>query len=243
MPLKKFDFFFKPDVRLVILQNTVYKIKIVCKNKFESKRLSVLCKNKSPQLEIERIITAVLCTDELEPVYTDLFIISPSAKKWEAADQLQFQSSGKPLEISPYVYVFNIAINQGGKHRKHHLQETVRIAPPASVAVQTSPKRRIRCGDNTVVNRANEKEDQDYPKLNDEESSKKRHLVEEYDPKNRHDVETQYLREQLRYQELARPSRPCEDSVMDTSSSFDKRSRGFFGLLRKWFGEEKDDQD
>ncbi|XP_031572162.1 uncharacterized protein LOC116306278 [Actinia tenebrosa] len=77
MSLKKFKFHSKPDVRLVVMDNTVYKIKLTCQRKSESQNLKELCKATCCQSELEKAVCAILYTDKQEPILTESFVIYP----------------------------------------------------------------------------------------------------------------------------------------------------------------------
>lgn len=106
MPLQPFTFDKKPDIRLVIYQNTVYKIKVTCRqssNRESIRRLFLEDKNNK---DLERVVCAILNTHDLVPVQTDNFVVYPYKNYWETRERLLFSQHGHFLEAHKYSFTF-----------------------------------------------------------------------------------------------------------------------------------------
>lgn len=106
MPLQPFTFDKKPDIRLVIYQNTVYKIKVTCRqssNRESIRRLFLEDKNNK---DLERVVCAILNTHDLIPVQTDNFVVYPYKNYWETRERLLFSQHGHFLEAHKYSFTF-----------------------------------------------------------------------------------------------------------------------------------------
>lgn len=112
MPLQPFTFDKKPDIRLVIYQNTVYKIKVTCRqssNRESIRRLFLEDKNNK---DLERVVCAILNTHDLIPVQTDNFVVYPYKNYWETRERLLFSQHGHFLEAHKYSFTFYVEEKQ-----------------------------------------------------------------------------------------------------------------------------------
>lgn len=112
MPLQPFTFDKKPDIRLVIYQNTVYKIKVTCRqssNRESIRRLFLEDKNNK---DLERVVCAILNTHDLVPVQTDNFVVYPYKNYWETRERLLFSQHGHFLEAHKYSFTFYVEEKQ-----------------------------------------------------------------------------------------------------------------------------------
>ncbi|KAJ7373353.1 hypothetical protein OS493_012945 [Desmophyllum pertusum] len=112
MPLLPFTFDRKPDIRLVVYRNTVYKIKVTCRQSSDRKSIRRLCLEDKNNKDLERVICAILNTHDLVPVQTDTFVVYPYKNHWETRDRVMFSQHGQSLEAHQYAFTFYVEEKQ-----------------------------------------------------------------------------------------------------------------------------------
>ena len=175
MPLQPFSFDRKPDIRLVVYGETVYKIKVTCRKSSDRESIRKLCSEEKNSKDLERVICAILNTHELIPVQTDNFVVYPYKNHWETRDRVLFTQNGQPLDAHGYAFTFYVEV-----------KEACAITTHCSQIVKTG---RVLQGKH-IDEEAN-------PSVLEEK------VVTQYGQKNRHDVEEKDLKEFLRLQKLA----------------------------------------
>ncbi|XP_057304774.1 uncharacterized protein LOC130641819 [Hydractinia symbiolongicarpus] len=103
----------KPDVRLVTMGNTVYKVKLRYRNEHElsekKKFDNGFWKQAKVQYDIERVIKYVLQNENnIDPIRTDDLVVYPYKKEWANASKLQFSKYNEQLSTSPCLFLFYI---------------------------------------------------------------------------------------------------------------------------------------
>lgn len=112
MPLQPFTFDKKPDIRLVIYQNTVYKIKVTCRQSSNRESIRRLFLEDKDNKDLERVVCAILNTHDLIPVQTDNFVVYPYKNYWETRERLLFSQHGHFLEAHKYSFTFYVEEKQ-----------------------------------------------------------------------------------------------------------------------------------
>ncbi|PFX25440.1 membrane-anchored junction protein-like [Stylophora pistillata] len=112
MPLQPFTFDKKPDIRLVIYQNTVYKIKVTCRQSSNRESIRQLFLEDKNNKDLERVVCAILNTHDLIPVQTDNFVVYPYKNYWETRERLLFSQHGHFLEAHKYSFTFYVEEKQ-----------------------------------------------------------------------------------------------------------------------------------
>ena len=189
MPLQSFTFDRKPDIRLVVYQKTVYKIKVTCRKSSDSESIRKLCSEEKNNKDLERVICAILNTHELTPVQTDNFVVYPYKNHWETRDRVLFSQNGQPLDAHQFAFTFYVEVKEA---ITNHSQRT------------QSPTGRVQ-GKHTDEG-ANP-------------NSVQERVVTEYGQKNRHDVEEKDLKEFLRLQNLASEDDELKDDIEDAAGT------------------------
>lgn len=175
MPLQGFTFDKKPDIRLVVYGETVYKIKVTCRQSSNRENIRKLCREEKNHKDLERVVCAILNSDVLMPVQTDSFVVYPYKTHWETSEKVLFSQHGQSLDAHPYSYTLYVEERQtlqrpATNHTERHLSGTEQLNEPTEPAA-TAAEERI--------------------------------VVTEYGQKNRHDVEERDLKEFLRLQQMA----------------------------------------
>ncbi|CAH3014380.1 unnamed protein product [Porites evermanni] len=192
MPLQPFEIGKKPDIRLVVYGDTIYKIKVTCRQSSDRESIRKLCQEEKNHKDLERVVCAILSSDDLTPVQTDSFVIYPYRTRWETREKILFSRHGQTLEAHKYAFTLYVEEKQAG-HRPQ--------------LGRTSEKDEQSDEAKEPVNVADER--MDMPP-----TSSSTVKVTEYGQKNRHDVEEKDLKEFLRLQKLA-----SEDDEEQTDDS------------------------
>jgi len=103
----------EPDVRLVVYNNTVVKVKLRCRNaqvSAETNQESLKFWTRSNiQSDIKRAMTYVLSgSNKIEPIRTDELVIYPYKRDWPNASKFEFVRKGETLGCSKDLYMFFI---------------------------------------------------------------------------------------------------------------------------------------
>lgn len=112
MPLQPFTIDRKPDIRLVVYRETVYKIKITCRKSSDRESVRKLCSDEENHNDLERVICAILNTHDLMPVQTDNFVVYPYKYHWETGDRVLFSQHGHPLKAHQYAFTFYVEVKE-----------------------------------------------------------------------------------------------------------------------------------
>nr|XP_058946803.1 membrane-anchored junction protein-like isoform X1 [Pocillopora verrucosa] len=112
MPLQPFNFDKKPDIRLVVYQNIVYKIKVTCRQSSDRESIRRLFLEDKNNKDLERVVCAILNTYDLIPVQTDNFVVYPYKNYWETRERLVFSQHGHFLEAHKYSFTFYVEEKQ-----------------------------------------------------------------------------------------------------------------------------------
>lgn len=108
MPWDNFDLS-KDDTKLVMCNNTVYKVKVLPQRSYES---DLPCSIQEANRQIEEVFRAVLYMDQrsviFKSIHTKDFIITTKKKNWKTSQKLSFQSYGKPLKACPYQFILYV---------------------------------------------------------------------------------------------------------------------------------------
>ena len=112
MPLQPFTFDRKPDIRLVVYGKTVYKIKVTCRKSSDRESIRKLCTEEKNNKDLERVICAILNTQEVIPVQTDNFVVYPYKNHWETRDRVLFSQNGQPLDAHRFAFTFYVEVKE-----------------------------------------------------------------------------------------------------------------------------------
>lgn len=115
MPLQPFTFDTKPDIRLVVYGDTVYKIKVTCRQSSDRDSMRRLCQEEKNHKDLERVVCAILSSDDLLPVQTDSFVVYPYRTHWETSNKVLFSQHGKALEAHKYAFTLYVEERQTSK--------------------------------------------------------------------------------------------------------------------------------
>lgn len=120
MPLQPFTFDKKPDIRLVVYKNAVYKIKVTCRQSSDRESIRRLCLEEKNNKDLERVVCAILNTHDLIPVQTDSFVVYPYKNYWETRERLLFSQHGHSLDAYKYAFTFYVEEKQGSHRQITH---------------------------------------------------------------------------------------------------------------------------
>ncbi|XP_078368125.1 membrane-anchored junction protein-like [Oculina patagonica] len=139
MPLQPFTFDRKPDIRLVVYGETVYKIKVTCRKSSDREGVRKLCSDEKNSRDLERVICAILNTHHLIPVQTDSFVVYPYKNHWETSERVLFSQHGHSLDAHQYAFTFYVEVKEQSlghsQNKKARLQEEIidEAAKPSNV--------------------------------------------------------------------------------------------------------------
>jgi len=117
MPLQPFTFDTKPDIRLVHYGDTVYKIKVTCRQSSDRDSIRRLCQQEKNHKDLERVVCAILISDDLIPIQTDSFVVYPYKTHWETSNKVLFSQHGQSLKAHPYAFTLYVEERQP-RHRQ-----------------------------------------------------------------------------------------------------------------------------
>jgi len=103
----------EPDVRLVVYNQTIVKVKLRCRNaqitgETSQESMKFWKKNKI-QNDIKRAMKYILSgSNKIEPIRTDELVIYPYKREWPNASKFEFTREGDTLNCSQDLYMFYI---------------------------------------------------------------------------------------------------------------------------------------